>query len=71
MANYYGKSCVDSHFGMRPKESLHYGQSTDKQEVFYSNGGNTGTHQGIQYQRRRCTVVEVRKTPTDFTLFFI
>ena len=20
MANYYGKSCVDSHFGMRPKD---------------------------------------------------
>lgn len=33
MAN-YGKSCVDSHFGMRPKEGLRYGQSTDKQKYF-------------------------------------
>lgn len=40
MANYYGMSCVDSHFGMRPKEGLHYGKSTDKQTVFYSYGGN-------------------------------
>ena len=60
MAN-YGKSCVDSHFGMRPKEGLRYGQSTDKQKVFYPNGGNTRNHQGIQYQCRRGTVDENRK----------
>lgn len=38
MANYYGKSYVDSHFGLRPKEGLHYGQSTDKKAILYSNG---------------------------------
>lgn len=31
MANYMGKFRVDSRFGLRPKEGLHNGKSTDKQ----------------------------------------